>query len=145
MSDIMIIYHSDTGNTKALAELVAEGARSVSGTNVSMVAAGAVEVDAAASADALGIGSPDYFSYVAGEVKAFFDKILYDKRFKGKPCVCFGTHGGGGKVLAVAETLAGHCKLKQVAPGLMTKGVPAGDDVEKARALGKALAEAAGG
>ncbi len=144
MATIYVIYHSDTGNTHALAKQVAEGAES-GGANVKIVAAAELDLAGAAAADGLAIGSPDYFSYVAGEVKAFFDKILYDERFKGKPYVAFGTHGGGGKVLGVLEGLAGKCGLKRVAPGVLTKGVPAGADADKARALGKALANAAGG
>ena len=45
MSKILVIYHSGKGNTEKLAQLVAEGAE---------------------AGDGLAIGSPDYFSYVAG-------------------------------------------------------------------------------
>ena len=141
MSTVMVIYHSGKGNTRALAELVAEGARSVEGAEVKLVPAGELSVDEAAGADGLAIGSPDYFSYVAGEVKAFFDKVLYDERFDGKAYVGFGTHGGGAKVLGVLETLADHCKLSKVTAGLLVKGKPGDADAEPAKALGKALAE----
>jgi flavorubredoxin len=143
MSTIMVIYHSDTGNTEKLAECVAEGARSVAGADAKVVRADELDYNAAAKADGLAIGSPDYFSYVAGQVKTIFDKVLNDDRFKGKPFVAFGTHGGGAKVLGVIETLAKAVKFKQVAPGVLTKGAPDADGAEKARQLGKALAEAA--
>jgi flavodoxin I len=143
MSKILVMYHSGTGNTEKLAKLVAEGA-SAGGAEVKLVKAGELDLAAAAAADGLAIGSPDYFSYVAGEVKAFFDKILRDERFQGKPYVGFGTHGGGAKVLGVLEKLAESCKLKKVAEGLLVKGAPAGEDVEKGKALGKALAGAVG-
>ncbi len=143
MGTVLVIYHSDTGNTKKLAEHVAEGARSVKGTDARLVKAGEVDLDAAAEADGLAIGSPDYFSYVAGEVKAIFDKILYDERFKEKPFAGFGTHGGGGKVLGVLENLARAVKFKQVAPGVLTKGAPDSAGAEQARKLGQALAQAA--
>ncbi len=145
MATICVIYHSDTGNTEALAKLVAEGAGSVAGVEAQLVRAGGMDLDAAAAADGYAIGSPDYFSYVAGEVKTFYDRILSDERFHGKPCVCFGTHGGGAKVLAVVESLAKSCKLEQAAPGMMTKGKPGGDDADKARELGKAVAQAVAG
>ena len=143
MATIQVMYHSDTGNTENLAKLVAEGAKA-GGAEVKLVKAAELDLAEAAAADGLAIGSPDYFSYVAGEVKAFFDKILRDERFHGKAYVGFGTHGGGAKVLDVLEALAKSCKLKQVAPGVLTKGAPAGADADKARALGKALAEAVG-
>ncbi len=144
MASIYIIYHSDTGNTEKLAQLVAEGARTVKGAQVQLVRAADVDYEAAAKADGLAIGSPDYFSYVAGQVKVFFDKVLSDDRFKGKPFVGFGTHGGGAKVLACISKLAEAVKLKPVADGMMTKGAPEGEDVEKARQLGRALAQAVG-
>jgi multimeric flavodoxin WrbA len=99
---------------------------------------------AAEEAHALAIGSPDYFSYVAGQIKTFFDKTLYDERFHGKAYVGFGTHGGGAKVLGVLDRLAQSCKLRRVAAGLMIQGGPEGEPAEQARQLGKTLAEAAG-
>jgi flavorubredoxin len=141
MATVHVIYHSDTGNTHALAKLVAEGVQAA-GAEVKVVPAGEIDLAAVARADAVAIGSPDYFSYVAGQVKTFFDQILYDERFKGKPYVGFGTHGGGAKVLECIERLAKACGLKQVVPGLLVKGRPEDADAPKARELGKALATA---
>ncbi len=143
MATVHVIYHSDTGNTHALAKMVAEGVKAA-GAEVKVVPAGEIDLAAVAGADALAIGSPDYFSYVAGQVKTFFDQILYDERFKGKPYVGFGTHGGGGKVLGVLEQLAKSCGLKKVADGLLVKGKPTDADAPKAHALAKALVAAAG-
>ncbi len=143
MSKILVIYHSDTGNTEALAKLVAAGAES-GGAEVKLVKAGELDFDEAGAADGLALGSPDYFSYVAGSVKTFFDTVLYDKRFDEKPYVGFGTHGGGAKVLEVLEKLAHSCKLKKVADGVLVKNAPEGEDVDLAKALGKALAEGLG-
>jgi multimeric flavodoxin WrbA len=143
MSTVYVIYHSDTGNTEKLARLVAEGAGSIAGTEVKLVRAGELDYDAAAAADGIAIGSPDYFSYVAGQVKTFFDKALNDARFKGKPCATFGTHGGGAKVLGVLDALVKAVKLQPVAPGVLTKGAPDAKGAEDGRKLGKALAEAA--
>ncbi|MFB3892125.1 MAG: flavodoxin family protein [Phycisphaerae bacterium] len=142
MSKVLIAYHSDTGNTKRLAELIAAGAKS-GGADVQIVAAAEMDMDAAAKADGLAIGSPDYFSYVAGTVKTFFDKAFSDKRFKGKPCAVFGTHGGGGKVVGVIEKLAKSIGLVQVGTGLLVQGKPGPADEPKAHQLGQALAEAA--
>ncbi len=142
MSKVLIAYHSDTGNTKQLAELVAAGAKSA-GAHVLLVAADKLDMDAAAKADGLAIGSPDYFSYVAGTVTTFFDKAFSDKRFKGKPCAVFGTHGGGGKVVGVIEKLAKSIGLVQVGAGQLVQGQPGAADEPKAHQLGQALAEAA--
>jgi flavorubredoxin len=141
---VYVIYHSDTGSTHRLAELIAEGAGSA-GAEVKLVSAEDLDYAAAAKAAGYAIGSPDYFSYVAGQVKTFFDSVLYDERFKGKPCVAFGTHGGGGKVLDVLNQLCKSVGLKAIGPGLQTKGRPGPGDTDVAHKLGKALAEAAAG
>ena len=144
MSTIYVIYHSDTGNTHAVAKLVAQGAQEVLGSEVKTVAAGELDLVEVARADAYAIGSPNYFNYVAGEIKTFFDKILYDERFKGKPYVGFCTHGGGGEVLSVIARLAKSCGLKSAAEGVCVQGAPTEEELaEQARELGRALARAA--
>jgi multimeric flavodoxin WrbA len=62
------------------------------------------------SADAVALGTPDYFSYLAGTIKTLFDDIyLWDKAgqpVKGKPAVLFLSHGGGGRVREPLNTFA---------------------------------------
>jgi multimeric flavodoxin WrbA len=112
MGKIIVIYHSQQyGNTKMLAEALAEGVRDA-GAEVNLVNTNErrVTLEEFLSADGVAIGSPDYFSYVAGTVKSFFDDIyLWDqsgKPVKGKPAVLFFSCGGGGKVRQPFESLA---------------------------------------
>jgi len=141
MATICVIYHSDTGNTHTLARRLAEGAE-LDGVEVRLLPADRLDLDAAAAADALAVGSPDYFNYVAGSVKTFFDRILHDERFRDKPYVAFGTTGAAGEVVAAVEGLAGACGLRRVAPGLAVRGRPDEAEAYKAYELGKALAGA---
>lgn len=146
MPKVAVIYYSKTGNTKKLAELLAEGCRKVPGCEVEMMALPGCDVQAATQADGFAIGSPDYFSYMAGHVKTFYDEALAHKAtLTGKPYVAFGTHGGGARVLESLERLSGAIGLTQAAPGVMCQRAPGPDVAEPARALGEALARAAGG
>jgi NAD(P)H dehydrogenase (quinone) len=103
---VLIVYHSETGNTEALAEAAAEGARSVVGVEVSTKT-----VDEATNADleacdALMIGSPTYWGSMSTPVKQFIDG---QRPFMGdKVGAAFATGGsdGGGKELAVLSILA---------------------------------------
>jgi len=54
--------------------------------------------------DAIAIGTSEYFSYMAGGVKDFFDRCFYPTQGKvtGKPCAIFVTHSGG-------DSLGGQC------------------------------------
>ena len=149
MKKILVVYHSqEKGNTRRMAELVADGCRQVDGIDVQLVNVNEerVDIDTAEQADAYAVGSPDYFSYPAGNVKQFFDDILLaswrDRKTVSKPYVGFVTHGGGGVAIDGLEKLAKSCKLTQAAPSVLCKGAPEADgDVEAAIALGRKLAE----
>jgi len=142
MPKIMVIYYSRTGNTKRMAELITEGARTVPGTEVKLVPITDLNYREAEMADALALGSPEYFSYVAGALKIFFDNVLDNAKFKEKPCIAFGTHGGGAKVLSVIEKLADAVGLKQIRKGLQVYGNPVGRQEDECRKLGQDLARA---
>ena len=142
MPKILVIYHSETGNTEAAARLVAEGA----GEGAEVVSAVDVKIDDVVAADAVAIGSPDYFSYMSGYIKVFFDRAYHVRdQLAGKPCAVFLTHGGGGKGMEPLEKIARSIKLDLVAGGLSILNAPEGDSAEACRDLGRKLAEAASG
>ena len=145
MPKVMVIYYSQGGNTEKMAQLVAEGCRQVRGVEVEMAKLPGVDMQAAGDADGYAIGSPDYFSYMAGHVKTFYDGALAHKgRISGKPYVAFGTHGGGARVLESLEKLSQAIGLRQAAPGMMCLRAPGPNEADAIRALGRAVAEAAG-
>jgi multimeric flavodoxin WrbA len=104
MKEIFVIYHSQQfGNTRMLAEAIADGVREA-GADVKLINTNEhrVTMKEFMSADAVALGTPDYFSYVAGTIKTLFDDIyLWDRAgepVKGKPAVFFLSRGGGGRV-----------------------------------------------
>jgi len=145
MGKITLIYHSQQfGNTKVLAETLAEGARGA-GAEVNLINTNErrVTLEEFLAADGVGIGTPDYFSYVAGTIKTFFDDLyLWDQSgasIKGKSAVLFCSHGsGGGKVRQPFESLA-HRFFQQVGETLLS-GRPISDEAKKkCHTLGKEL------
>jgi multimeric flavodoxin WrbA len=148
MSKILVIYHSQQrGNTKGLAEALAEGARSA-GADVVIINTNErrVQLEDVLGAGAVAIGSPDYYGYVAGTIKTFFDDMyIWDKEGKavtGKPAALFYSHGGGGTVRQGLEKF-GNRFFKQVGETVERKPTDAGEAAEKCRALGKELAQKA--
>ena len=106
----IILYYSKSNNTKLLAKRIFEIARHyLLEKHVSIEYMKAEEMDYGAlmDADALIIGSPDYFSYPSGYIKIFFD-YMYDhkKAMREKPAFTFLTHGGGGKAAKYLDNLA---------------------------------------
>jgi multimeric flavodoxin WrbA len=112
MKNILGIYHSQQfGNTKILAEALAEGVREA-GAAVELMNTNEhrVTMKEFMSADAIALGTPDYFSYPAGTIKTFFDDMyLWDQSgesVKGKPAVLFLSHGGGGNARQPLDSFA---------------------------------------
>lgn len=143
MPTVIVLFDSRGGNTRAVAENVAEGARMVPKVECLLMQAGELDVAALAKADALALGSPNYFTYMSGRLKTFFDLAHGNAAFKGKPFAAFSTHGGGGGISALIQKLAKSIGMNAVADGLDVMNAPAGDQLKACRQLGQALGRAA--
>lgn len=143
MAKVLIVYHSLGGNTRAAARAVAEGARSVEGTEVILKQASEATEDDLVSCAAIAVGSYDAFSYMAGALKDFFDRTYYPTMDKvtDKPCGIFLTHGGGGKALDSMVKMCQTFKFKQVAEPVSVKGRPDAQAQAQLIALGAKLAK----
>ncbi len=75
---ILIVYHSPGGHTEAMAKAVAEGAKKNPQAEVTIKKVAEVKCSELLAADALIVGSPVYWSNMAGEVKSFFDRFSTD-------------------------------------------------------------------
>jgi NAD(P)H dehydrogenase (quinone) len=97
MIRVLVTYLSITGNTRAMADAVVEGVRSV--PNVECIVKPIAQMTNADWIDADGIivGSPTYFGQMAAEVKAVFDATaeVYGE-LEGKVGAAFTTSGSAG-------------------------------------------------
>ena len=146
MAKVLVVYHSLGGQTRKMAEAVAEGAFGVTGTDVSLKTGLQATIDDLLACDAVALGSPDYFGYIAGGLKDFLDRTYYPSQGKvaGKPAAIFGSAGGpADKVLGVLGQAVGWFKLQQVADGVGASGSVAPGTLAACKELGKKLAEAA--
>ena len=145
MPKILVVYYSLSGNTKAMANAIADGARAVQGVEVMVKTGLEATVEDLLGCDAIAVGSPDYFSYMAGGLKDFFDRSYYPSQGKvtGKPCACFGSAGGPPTV--VLELLDKMCRAfkMQVIGSVGCSGKPSQDIEQECRNLGRKLAQAA--
>ncbi|MGQ9662205.1 MAG: flavodoxin family protein [Kiritimatiellia bacterium] len=143
MSTVLIVYHSLSGNTKAAAEAVADGARKA-GAKVVLKDGLEAGTEDLLGCDALAVGSPDYFSYMAGAVKDFFDRTFYPTQGQvtGKPCGIFVTHGGGGKAVESLKRICTSFKFNLISAPVLVENRPNQAAIEKLKALGKMLAQA---
>jgi len=147
MPNVLIIFHSLGGNTEKMAKAVAEGVREVKGSKAVVKKALEAGVEDLLGCDAIAVGSPDYFSYMAGGAKDFFDRVFYPSQGKvtGKPCAVFGSAGGPAAVVlkCLEEMCFSHMKFRKAADSVGASGSVTEESLAECRALGKKLAEAA--
>jgi multimeric flavodoxin WrbA len=143
MAKILIIYHSQTGNTKKMAEAVGEGARAVEGVEVILKKAADATLEDLLTADGLVVGTPENFGYMSGMLKDFFDRTYQgalEKVFR-KPFVVFISAGNDGSgALRAIERIALGYKFKTVFEPVIAKGKITEEILEKCRELGGTIA-----
>jgi NAD(P)H dehydrogenase (quinone) len=92
---VLVVYHSETGNTEQMAQSVAEGARSMEGVEVLLLSVDEVSADQLIEADAIIVGSPVYNANVTPEISAFIASWPFDGQpLKDKIGAAFVTAGG---------------------------------------------------
>ncbi len=145
MVEVLVLYYSRGGHTQAMAEAVADGARSVKGVSVTVKRVDYATVEDFVSCDAAAFGSPNYFSYMAGLMKDFFDRALgVREKVTGKPAAAFTSgRGGSDSALQSLERMISSFRLERVCDGIVSAGEPGEAEFDRCRSMGLALAEAA--
>jgi NAD(P)H dehydrogenase (quinone) len=96
---VLIVHHSRTGRTAALANEIAIGAQRVEGSEVVVATAAEVCEEDFLEADAVIAGSPVYFGSMSAELKKVFDDFIpVRKQMENKIGAAFATcnfHTGG--------------------------------------------------
>ena len=106
--NVLVMYYSRTGKTRALAEAVARGIEEVEGVDCTLKPAAEVTAADFSAADGVIAGSPVYFGTMAAGLKDVFDRLVgMRKKMSGKIGAAFATsgHPSGGKETTVISIL----------------------------------------
>jgi NAD(P)H dehydrogenase (quinone) len=98
--NVLVLYYSKGGNTRKLAEAIAEGVGQVDGVEAVLRHARDVVKDDFVAADGLIVGSPVYFGTMAAQLKLVLDEFVgVRKKMENKVGAAFSTAGdaSGGK------------------------------------------------
>lgn len=134
---VVIVFASSYGNTKKMAETIAEVLQQVGATVRLFDAAqsAAAELrDWYEAADAVLFGSPTF----AGDVtKPVWDAahLLPSISCMGKRAAVFGSLGWGGQAQDILETYLEKLKLKVYRPGIQARLIPSQQELEQCRAF----------
>ena len=109
MNRVLVLFDSLSGNTAKMAELVAEGARTVPDTEVRVRSIAEATADDVLWCDGLALGSPTNMGILSWRMKRFWDEVMGPHWMKvdGKIGCAFSTAGGwgGGMELACQSLL----------------------------------------
>lgn len=142
---ILIVCHSRSGGTAAMAEAVIAGAREAATGGVEMLVRAALEAgpDDVRRADGILLGTPENFGYMSGALKDFFDRTYHAvlEETQGLPWALFVNAGtdGSGAVTAVTRIVTG-LRWREVRPPLVVVGEVRAEDLERCRELGAIFA-----
>jgi NAD(P)H dehydrogenase (quinone) len=151
---ILVLFHSKGGNTRKLAQFIAEGVETVSGVSAMLKTTKEVTKDDFVSAAGVIAGSPVYFGGMAADLKRVFDEFVgVRKKMENKVGAAFTTSGDptGGKETTMMSII--HCLFiygmivvgdPMAATGhygVACVGAPDEKTAENGRLLGKRVAE----
>ena len=108
MMKIAILYHSVSGNTRKMAEIIAQGCSSVSGVEAKCMSIDAVDEAYVGEAKAVIFGAPTYEGTCSWQMKKYLD--TGPKGLSGKLAGVFASQnwpGGGGADFAEMTLIAG--------------------------------------
>lgn len=122
MKTLLIVYHSQTGGTRQMAEAAARAAGAQDGVTVRLLRAPDAGPEDVLAADGYLFAAPENLASLAGLMKDFFDRCYYPvlDQISGRPwaaMVCAGSDGAG--ALRQMQRIATGWRLKEVAPGLI--------------------------
>ena len=125
MSKIVIIYYSQSGNTKNMAELIKEGVEKEGGVDVDLKKVEDTPTDDLLNYNGIIIGSPTYYGTMAWQIKKLFDdSVKFHGQLDGKVGAAFSSAGnvGGGN-----ETTIMDITKAMLIHGMIIYGDPKGD------------------
>ena len=140
---LLIVFHSQTGNTARLAEAVLRGAQRVEETDTELKRAFDTRSEDLLVSDGVLLGTPETFGYMSGALKDFFDRTYYacEGKLVGMPYAVFISAGndGRGAVREIGRIANGY-RWKSVAEALIVRNPIKDENLLAAEELGEAMA-----
>ncbi len=138
MPKLVVVYLSTSGNTKAMADAIVEGARS---RNIEAKAVNFHEakIEDMKSADAIALGSSTFHYKMLPPMEKFIDS-LGKASLKARVGAAFGSYGWSGEAPVLIAEQMRKIGMNVIDPVLRIQYAPAEKDLEECKRLGKDLA-----
>jgi len=146
MINVLIIYHTQSGNTEKLARAVAQGVNDTENAYATFKNVSNATAQDVRGCNAFVICSPEYFGYMAGAIKDFFDRtyeeLKDDQRIWKKPyCIVVSAGNDGSFAHSHIERICKGYRFKKIQHPIICKGPVTEEMVRKCFDLGMTIAE----
>ncbi len=138
MPKLVVVYLSTSGNTKAMADAIVEGAQS---RNVEAKAMNFHEarMEELKDADAIAIGSSTFYYKMLPPMEKFIES-LEKAKIKAKIGAAFGSYGWSGEAPVMIAEKMRKLGMQVIDPVLRIQYLPVEKDLEECKRLGKDIA-----
>ncbi len=142
---LLIVYHTQTGHTRAMAEAAYRGATDplIEGVAVRMKRAYEADADDLLWSQGLLLGTPENFGYMSGGMKDFLDRTFYpvEGKIQSLPYAIFISAGNDGSgALRAIRRIAGGYPFREVQEAVVAQGEVRECHLNACRELGMTLA-----
>ena len=145
MKHLLIVFHSQSGNTEKMAKAIVRGANAeeIDAVEVRMLQAFEAGVEDLLWADALILGTPENFGYMSGGMKDFLDRTFYpcEGKLEGMPYSIFVSAGNDGTgAVAAIERIANGYAFRKIQEPVIARGELTAEHLQSCEALGMTIA-----
>ena len=138
MPKVVVIYLSTSGNTKKMADAIAEGARSRN-VDAEIMNFHEARIEDIKDADAIAIGSSTFYYKMLPPMEKFIES-LEKANVADKVGAAFGSYGWSGEAPVMIAEKMRELGMKVIDPVLRIQYEPAEKDLEECKRLGKDIA-----
>ena len=145
MKHLLIVYHTQTGNTQRMAEAAYAGSQDdeVTGVEARKLSCSDAGAEDLLWADGLLLGTPENFGYMSGGMKDFLDRTFYpvEGKILSLPYAVFISAGNDGTgALRAIRRIANGYPFKEIQEPIIARGGVTDEHLRQCRDLGTALA-----
>ncbi len=138
MPKLIVVYLSTSGNTKAMADAIVEGALSRN-IDAKAVNFNEVKIEELKDADAIAIGSSTFYYKMLPPMEKFIES-LEKAKVKAKLGAAFGSYGWSGEAPVMIAEKMRELSIAVIDPVLRIQYQPVEKDLDECKRLGKDIA-----
>ncbi|MCZ7385236.1 MAG: flavodoxin domain-containing protein [Candidatus Methanoperedens sp.] len=138
MPKLVVVYLSTSGNTKAMADAIVEGAQSRN-VDAKAVNFNEARIEELKDADAIAIGSSTFYYKMLPPMEKFIES-LEKAKIKAKLGAAFGSYGWSGEAPVMIAEKMRNLGMEVIDPVLRIQYQPVEKDLDECKRLGKDIA-----